>query len=119
MRKMLARVGVVGVVAVIGASSLPQAALAAGNSNTCQIRTCSVSAPNFPGGTLSVDADAGGTTGTATAFWAVTDSNSPVQCSATFPVRSGVTSWTCSGVARGTVSATLSGPAPLKIGLRW
>jgi hypothetical protein len=119
MRSMFARIGAVTVVAALGVSSLPQAALAAGNSNTCQIRTCSVSAANFPGGTLSVDADAGGTTGTATAFWAVTDSNSPVQCSATFPVRNGASSWTCSGVARGTVSATLSGPAPLKIGLRW
>ena len=101
-----------------GVTALPQMAFAAGASNTCSLRVCPVTGRNFPGGTISVDADSGGTADTA--FWALTDSTSPSpRCSATFSTNGGVRSWTCSGVHSGTVTAILTGPAPLAIGVRW
>ncbi|MBU2667943.1 hypothetical protein KOI35_30970 [Actinoplanes bogorensis] len=120
MRKMFTRLAVVGVVAAVGVSTLPQVALAAGSSNTCSFRTCSTTGRNFPGGTISIDADAGGTLGGSdTGHWGLSDAGSPIRCQADFPVTGGLRSWTCTGVRAGTVTATVVGPAPLKIGVRW
>jgi hypothetical protein len=117
VRRVFSRIVTVGVAASIGVTVLPQVAMAAGVSNSCSIRVCNVTARNFPGGTISVDADSGGTADTG--YWAISDSNSPIQCEARFRTEGGVRSWTCSGVARGTVTMTLTGPAPLRMGLRW
>jgi len=96
----------------------PSAAMAAGASKTCKFRTCPLTVRNFPGGTISVDADSGGTADTA--FWGLTDSTSPnPRCSTSFPTNGGVRSWTCSGIHAGTVTVILTGPAPLAIGVRW
>jgi hypothetical protein len=104
--------------AALGVSALPQSALAAGASNHCSLRTCTVTARNFPGGTISVDADSGGTSDTA--FWGLTDGTSPnPRCSVSFPTNDPPRSWTCSGIHSGTVTVILTGPAPLSIGVRW
>jgi hypothetical protein len=117
MRKVFSRIAAVGVATAIGVTVLPQMAMAAGVSNSCKLRVCYVTARNFPGGTISIDADSGGTADTA--HWGISDSNSPIQCQANFSTEGGVRSWTCSGVAKGTVTMTLTGPAPLAMGLRW
>lgn len=119
MRKILSRIGVVGVVAALGVTILPQMAMAAGSSTSCSLRVCHLTARNFPGGTISVDADSANYDGSDTAHWAVGDADSPIQCQKDFPIAGGVRSWTCSGVHSGTVTMVLTGPAPLKMGLRW
>jgi hypothetical protein len=93
-----------------------EAALAAGSSASCTGSTCQVSGNGFPGGTVSVDADTGGS---GTALWAV-DGPRGYRCSTRFSAAGGVRSWTCSGVPAGNLTATVVGPAgPSVIGIRW
>ena len=91
-------------------------AFAAGSSAGCTGSSCSVSGHGFPGGTLSIDADTGGS---GTALWAV-DGPNGYRCSTRFSAAGGVRSWTCRGVPAGTLFATVAGPAgPSVIGIRW
>jgi hypothetical protein len=89
---------------------------AAGSSASCTGNLCSVSADGFPGGTISIDADTGGS---GNASWRLSGPNG-YRCSTTFSAAGGVRSWTCSGAPRGNYNATVIGPTgPSVIGIRW
>jgi hypothetical protein len=116
VKKLFLRAGVAVAAIPLALVVLPGVALATGSSASCTGDSCSVSADGFPGGTISIDADTGGS---GTALWGLTGPNG-FRCSTTFTAAGGVRSWTCSRAPAGHYSATVAGPAgPAVIGIRW
>ncbi|MFI5837209.1 hypothetical protein ACIA5A_26400 [Micromonospora sp. NPDC051300] len=116
MRKALVRTGSVIAAVSLVVGAFPQVALAAGSSANCTGATCQTSGYGFPGGTVSIDADTGGT---GTAIWGINGPNG-YKCSTTFSAAGGVRSWVCYNAPKGTLNATVSGPAgPSVVGIRW
>lgn len=108
------------VLGVIAASVLAMAPAASGSvptGRTCKKEPiCEIEIDIFPGGTLSIDADAHGT---GRASWAVDHGMQPV-CSTGFDAAAPPQSWVCHNVPAGHLRAVVSGGSnPLNIGLRW
>jgi hypothetical protein len=104
--------------AAIAVTAFPHAAAAAGSSRHCPAIACSVTV-NFPGGTLSVDVDAGNVAGTVGTFKVWRNGASAIACQGTFPGPGGVRSYVCRGLPAGTYNGLVQGPAPTAVGLRW
>ncbi|MDI6098857.1 hypothetical protein QLQ12_09620 [Actinoplanes sp. NEAU-A12] len=115
----MGRVAVVGLALTGVTALLASPALAAGNSAVCHSASiCKVSASGFPGGTISVDADA---SARGTGRWILTG---PIgyRCSKDFPQHGPVRSWSCANAPAGRYTAQVTpdqGLHTLKIGIRW
>ncbi|MBE8523175.1 hypothetical protein ILP97_37760 [Amycolatopsis sp. H6(2020)] len=117
MHHLIKRAGTLGLVAATVLAVSPGTAWAGGRSKTCPKEPiCEFELDVFPGGTLSIDADAHGT---GSAIWAVFHGLDHV-CSTSFAAAAPPQSWNCFNVPAGHLRATLNGgDNPLNIGLRW
>jgi hypothetical protein len=109
-------VGIVGGTLV----ALPAPALAAPASNWCPATICQVRATGFPGGTISIDADAHVAVDRVNrrANWSLQGPNG-FGCRGSFMEADPPRSWTCRNAPRGSYYAAVTGNAPTAIGIRW
>ncbi|MBP2472132.1 hypothetical protein JOF53_001004 [Crossiella equi] len=105
--------------AAVGASLVLAApvAMAEPSSVTCSMSYCDLwDVTDFPGGTLSVDADVHGV---GIGRWTVWGPND-YRCENTFHASAGPGSWLCHNAPAGTYNARVEGPqGDTNIGLRW
>lgn len=108
---------------VLGASVIaPPTASAGGKSVTCATWSCFFEVDGFPGGTLSIDADARQApspppTGD-TAYWRIWGANG-YTCGTGFPETDPMRSWVCHNVPAGKIRAGIEGTPYLAMGVRW
>jgi hypothetical protein len=99
-----------------------QPASAAGKSTSCAAFFCAFSVSGFPGGTISVDADArqapSPPSDRTTAYWRIWGNNG-YSCGTGFAETALMQSWVCHNVPAGTVFAAIEGTPYMAMGVRW
>lgn len=120
MRKTLNRVLVTAAVVATAATVAPPAAFAGPDGRTCpRSLTCDARVGDFPGGTISIDADSGGG---GIASWSLQGTNpgNNYTCGTAFDAYAPPQSWTCSNAPAGAYRLRVQGAdSPTMAGIRW
>lgn len=120
MRKALSRALVTTAVVASAIAVIPGLAFAGGQGGTCpRSLTCDARVGDFPGGTISIDADSGGG---GIASWSLIGTNpgNNFSCGTAFDAYAPPQSWTCPNAPAGAYRLRVNGAdAPTMAGIRW